>query len=967
MSNDPLRQEHTSTEVPSDNTLSEDARRKDALYRLTDRLHHAQSLEDIYAAALEAILSGLKCDRASILLFDDAKVMRFVAWSGLPDDYRRAAEGHTPWTADAKDPAPVCIDDFATSDIDATLRQVILDEGIGAAAFIPLLTDGKLIGKFMTYFNRPHTFSRDEIELALTIARQLAFAVQRRHAEDDLREREARFRAFLTATSEVIYSMSADWTEMRYLDGKQFIADTTGPSTLWLDKYIYPDDQPLIIEAIQHAIRTKSVFELEHRVISADGSLGWMFSRAIPLLDETGAIKEWFGAARNVTNRKRTETLDREQASLLELIVSGRPVDECLRALTSAVARLEPNVRAAILLGDASGTRVERIVAADTPPLFAARLLGAPIDSLAIGQLRIAHGICACYSEPIKGTDGRTFASFMLCVGEAREPTEWERRIAQFGTHIGSIVIARQQSEEALAEQRRLYEAILTNTPDLAYVFDRNHRFIYANEGLLKTWGKSWDEAIGKTCLELGYEPWHAEMHDREIEQVIATKRPIRGEVPFTGTYGRRVHDYLFVPVLGAHGEVVAVAGTTRDVTDLKRNEEMLREADRRKDEFLAMLAHELRNPLAPISNAIQILRLERAPPTAQQQARTILERQTAQLSRLVDDLLEVARITTGRVQLRRDWIMISGIVERAVESVRSLIEQHAHSLALALPEEPLWVYADAARLEQVLVNLLNNAAKYTPDGGRIELTVGWQGECVAVTVRDTGIGIDPQLLPHVFDLFTQAERSLDRSYGGLGVGLSLVKSLVEMHGGSIAAQSTPGEGSEFTFKLPASRTHRAHLADRSAQAESNRQRAQEANLRIVVVDDNADAADSLAALLSASGHEVHTAYDGVAALRAVNEHRPHIALLDIGLPQMNGYELAQRLRGESSIGQTGIGQTILIAMTGYGQLQDRERARSAGFDAHLVKPVDFATVEQTIGELLKAREEQHASRRQPV
>ena len=779
--------------------LSEDARRIDALYRMTDRLYHALSEKDVYESALQAIVTGLDCDRASILLYDDQQVMRFVAWKGLSESYRDAVEGHSPWTPEVRNPEPACIQDFATAEIDPALKATILAEGIRSAAFVPLCADGSLVGKFMSYFDEPHAFGEDEIELSLTIARQLAFTIQRRKAERDLREREERFRAFLAASSEVIYTMNADWTELRHLDGKQFVADTKGPIQAWLEKYIHPSDQSRVMEAVRRATETKGAFELEHRIIRADGSLGWVFSRALPMFDRRGEITEWFGVARDVTERKR--------------------------------------------------------------------------------------------------------------------------------------------SEEALEYQRRLYEAILTNTPDLAYVFDLDHRFIYANEGLLRMWGKSWEEAIGKNCLELGYEPWHAEMHDREIDQIVATKQPVRREVPFTGTMGRRIYDYLLVPVIGADGEVAAVAGTTRDVTEA-------READRRKDEFLAMLAHELRNPLAPISNAIHMLRREKNGDPVQQEAHAIIARQTAQLRRLVDDLLEVARITTGRIQLQREWVMLSGIVESAVQSVRSLIEQQSHRLVVSVPDEPLWVYADTARLEQVLVNLLNNAAKYTLSAGRIELAASCNDEKVCISVRDTGIGIEPQLLPRVFDLFTQAERSLDRSYGGLGVGLSLVKNLVEMHGGDVEARSELGKGSEFIVRLPASRKRTAAVSAPKAEAASS------ARLRVLVVDDNVDAAESVAMLLRTCGHDTATAYDGSAAVEAAGEYLPDAVLLDIGLPKMNGYEVARQLRKNPELGRT-----MLVAMTGYGQAQDHKRSGDAGFDAHLVKPVDFPVVERTLEKLMAARD----------
>ncbi|MDY6983472.1 MAG: PAS domain-containing protein, partial [Pseudomonadota bacterium] len=267
------------------------------------------------------------------------------------------------------------------------------------------------------------------------------------------------------------------------------------------------------------------------------------------------------------------------------------------------------------------------------------------------------------------------------------------------------------EGEAQSARQRRLYEAILSNTPDFAYIFDLQHRFIYANEGLLKMYGKQWDEVIGKTFFEVGYEAWHAEMHEREIDEVVATKRPVRGDIPFTGTHGRRVYDYIFVPVFGPHGEVEAVAGTTRDVTDIK-------EADRRKDEFLATLAHELRNPLAPIRNAVHVLAMTAQDNRQTKQVCEMVERQVNHMVRLVDDLMEISRISRGIIELRREHITLDSIVRSAVDTSTPLINGAKHKLVVALPEHPVMLYGDPVRLAQVIANLLNNAAKYTPRGG---------------------------------------------------------------------------------------------------------------------------------------------------------------------------------------------------------------------------------------------------------
>jgi PAS domain S-box-containing protein len=369
---------------------------------------------------------------------------------------------------------------------------------------------------------------------------------------------------------------------------------------------------------------------------------------------------------------------------------------------------------------------------------------------------------------------------------------------------------------------------------------------------------------------------------------------------------------------------------------ELQRLNADLSEVDRRKDEFLAVLAHELRNPLAPIMNATQYLRLKGPAEPGLQNARDIIDRQVRQLVRLVDDLLDVSRISSGKISLRRERISLAWIVTNAVESSRPLIESENHQLTVTLPPQPVYLDADLTRLAQVLQNLLNNAAKYTMPGGKIGLHAEFDGKFVAIRVVDSGIGIPHDMLARVFDLFTQVDRSIERATGGLGIGLTLVQRLVELHGGTVAARSEgAGKGSEFTVRLPA-------FAESSADAAATRKRdlTSSGRLRIVIVDDNVDAADTLAEVLAASGHDVNTAYDGVGALGAFDSHRPDVVLLDIGLPRMNGYDVARKIRASDPQGSV-----VLVAVTGWGQEEDRRRSQEAGFNHHLVKPVDPASL----------------------
>ncbi|MBX6313005.1 MAG: response regulator, partial [Isosphaeraceae bacterium] len=363
-----------------------------------------------------------------------------------------------------------------------------------------------------------------------------------------------------------------------------------------------------------------------------------------------------------------------------------------------------------------------------------------------------------------------------------------------------------------------------------------------------------------------------------------------------------------------------------------------IREADRRKGEFLAMLAHELRNPLAPILNALHIMRLPDVDPEEVNRARDIAERQVRHLARLVDDLLDVSRINSGKIELRKGLTDLREVISRAVEVARPLIEARHHEFSVSLPEDPLPLEADTARLEQILSNLLNNAAKYTEPGGQITLVAERDGGDAVVRIRDTGIGIDPELLPHVFDMFTQADRSLDRSQGGLGIGLTLVRRLVELHGGSVTATSDGlGRGSEFIVRLPALAPGASlEPHDTGDEGQSPDNIGPTRSRRVLVVDDNVDGARILARLLAAIGYQVDVAHDGPSALQAAQAGRPEVILLDIGLPGMDGYEVARRIRGLE-----GLDQVLLVALTGYGQESDRIRASAAGFDHYLVKPVD--------------------------
>lgn len=511
----------------------------------------------------------------------------------------------------------------------------------------------------------------------------------------------------------------------------------------------------------------------------------------------------------------------------------------------------------------------------------------------------------------------------------------------------------RKRIESALQESEVRYRRLFQTAQDGILILDaETGKVLDANPFMTALLGYSHEEFVNKELWEIG--TFQDIKENKSAYRDLKDSGYVRYEhLPLEASNGQRV-DVEFVSNVYAENNRQVVQCNIRDISERTRLEKEMEEQSttlaglyRRKDEFLAMLSHELRNPLAPILSAVQLLELQVGESAVQKKARAIIERQVKQLTHLVDDLMEVSRAITGKIELRRQDVALGGIVERAVETARPPIDQLRHTLTVSVPPDPIWLNADGARLEQVLTNLLTNAAKYTPEGGHIWISVQQEGDTAVLCVRDTGLGISPEFLPHIFELFTQAERSCERSQGGLGIGLALVKRLVEMHEGTIGVTSTLGKGSEFVVRLAVKRPEAPSLVVPATPAETATLAARP--LRVLIVDDNRDAASALEMLVQESGHQVWLAHTGPAALSEAVEHRPDIMLLDIGLPGFDGCEVAQRMRRHPKL--QGI---VLVAMTGYGQATDRQRSQAAGFDHHLVKPVDFGKVRQILSTVLK-------------
>ena len=522
------------------------------------------------------------------------------------------------------------------------------------------------------------------------------------------------------------------------------------------------------------------------------------------------------------------------------------------------------------------------------------------------------------------------------------------------GNLLGAVLVFRditdaRRARAALEESESRFRNMADQAPAMIWMADDTKAFTYVNRTWLDLTGRPMEQELG--------DGWTANVHPEDFAHVMSVyatafeaRVPFELELRFKNHAGEYSWMYMRgTPRYDADGRFQGYIGAALDVTERKAAEEALGHADRRQNEFLAMLAHELRNPLAPIRNAIQIMeRIGIGQDRRMDHAREVIDRQSGHLTRLIDDLLEVSRISSGKVTLRRERIVVQDSVRRAVEGQQQLAAEKRQTLDVRLPDARVYVNGDATRLTQVFANIVNNAVKYTPDGGRIEVTLSTADDRVSVTVADNGPGIDPALLPHLFDLYRQGADVERHGNAGLGLGLTIVKRLVELQGGRVAVRSAGrGAGTAFTVTLP--------LADSAAAAAGTPGEAaapgERAPAKVLVVDDNVDAADAIATLLQFSGYDIEVAHDPHTALETAARERPDLVLLDIGLPGMTGYEVAQRIRDGD-----GGRHTKIVGLTGYGQEQDNEQAKAAGFSAYLVKPVDADQLTALVNELTDQR-----------
>ncbi|WP_309007557.1 ATP-binding protein [Pelagicoccus sp. SDUM812005] len=858
------------------------------------------------------------------------------ASAGLPEEIMKRIEriefGQAICGTVAQTREPIVATDIQNSTYDKA--DLVRGFGIQCYACNPLMAGGRLIGTLSFASRTRDRFDSAELEFIRTVSQYVAVAMDRLDREKALRESEERFRALTNATTDAVYRMNPNWMEMRQLRGREFIADTDEPSRSWLDKYIHPEDQTEVLMAIKAAIRSRSTFEFEHRVRRVDGSLGWMHSRAIPIVDSNGKVVEWFGSASDITKRKQAEEALRRNAETFAALVEQSPLGIYTVDSNFKVAHVSVGAMPAFRSVDPLiGRDFAEIMHILWPEPFAEEAISLFRHTLKTGEPYVSPGL----TEKRKD------------IG-AIESYEWQlNRVTladgQYGVVCYFFDATRlQEAVQALRESEERFRMLADNMSQLAWTCDEL--------GSVNWYNQRWLEYTGCALEEMRGWGWKQLVHPEHVDRVVEGVMEVRdSETVWEDTFPLRGHGGGYrwflsraIPIRDEAGEIVSWFGTNTDVTELRETQQLLKEADRRKDEFLATLAHELRNPLAPIRTGLEIMKMAKGDGALVEETRATMERQTKQLISLVDDLLDVSRITRGKLKLRKAKVKLSEVIESAVESTRPYIAESKHELRVELPVETVLLEADPHRLAQVLSNLLNNSAKYTPEGGRITLSATRTADAVTISVEDNGLGIPPDMQEAIFEMFAQVDRPQEKGYTGLGIGLSLVKLLVEMHDGKIFVRSEgAGKGSVFSIRLPIiaeAAAPKAPAIPAGQEVGPGRKR------RVLVVDDNQAAAKMLGLVVKMFGNEVRLAGDGQEAIEVAAEFRPNVVLMDLGMPKMNGYEAARHIR-QQPWGK----EMMLVALTGWGQEEDRRKTKEAGFDHHLVKPAEPAEVQRLLKE----------------
>jgi PAS domain S-box-containing protein len=826
--------------------------------------------------------------------------------------------------------------------------------GLRSAFACPVVVGERCVGTIEFFSKRMRQPDADLLETMNTVAGSVGQYIERQTAADELRRSEAELAEFFENATVGLHWVGPDGTILRANRAELEMLGYTREEYVGRPISDFHADEEVICDILGKLKAGEKLSEYPARLRCKDGSIkDVLIDSSVMWTDARFVHTRCF--TRDVTERKRAE---------IALADARSRLDAALQA--GAIATWTWDIANNMLFADAHLARLFNLSSSEGD--------GALLDK---------------YVRAIHPDDVQNVMTSLQRSVQSGEPYKADYRVVQ---EDGSIkwVTARGQVERDrtgrpvrmpgvlvdISERKELEEDLRLRVEDLAEANRRKQELLVSlqeseenlrlladtipqlawmarPDGAIFWYNRRWYEYTGATPEEMEGWGWQSAHHPDVLPEVleqwsssIATGEPFEMVFPLKGADGEyRAFLTRVNPLRDARGRILHWFGTNTDISELKRMEEALRDADRRKDEFLATLAHELRNPLAPIRNSLQILKMPRVDAATVRQARDMMERQVQCLVRLVDDLLDVARVMRGKIELRKERVELATVVARAVETAQSLIEAQGHQLDLSVPHESLLLDADPVRLAQVIANLLTNAAKYTEPNGHIWLSATRSGEHVVLRVRDDGIGIAPDMLSQVFDLFVQADHAFTKSQGGLGIGLTLVKNLTQLHGGTVEAHSGGlGKGAEFSVRLPLIVDTRADVHE---NAEEHGHEIPSSGHRVLVVDDNRDAAVSLATLLRLKGHEVRVAHDGPSAVTMASAFRPRMVFLDIGMPDMDGYEVARRMRQ-----QAGSEPLVLAALTGWGQEEDRRRTMAAGFDHHLVKPPEPLVIESLLDDL---------------
>ncbi|HKP12960.1 MAG TPA: ATP-binding protein [Blastocatellia bacterium] len=832
----------------------------ETIHHLIEAIGRAERIEEIYEEALRGLQRTVAADRASILLFDADGVMRFKAWRGLSDAYRAAVEGHSPWTINTVNPQPVLTNDVDREPMADALRSVIKGEGIRALAFIPLVSRGQLIGKFMVYYNAPHRHSANEVQLAQIIAGHVAFAIERKRAEQVLKASEERFsKAFKASPDPMAIHAIRDGRFVEVNDSflnisgyaREEVIGRTTADLGFLDDFGYFNDAARML---REQGRLKD-FEFEFRTRGGENRWGLISAEII----EIGGEPYILSTTSDITARKQVEATTRlhrgveEQLSLL--------VDASGVLLTS----LEPQAVVSAIL-DLS----RRLIPADAYAVWRYR------GETGRWEIGCAAGLSESYCRVTIGVLG------------AVEPSQVPAVISEDVEHDPALegrrdLYAAEGIRSLFAVPLRLYGE---NSGTIAFYFKEAHRFG-------------------------------------------------QGEIRIAAALANLA------------SAAVTTAELFQEQTRLRLEAE---EANRLKDEFLATVSHELRTPLTPMLGWTHLLQTQPADAETLANGLEVIERNVRTQAQIINDILDVSRIMTGKLRLELESVALAPIIEAAIETVKPAAAAKAITINTSLDRRIDNVRCDPDRLQQVVWNLLANAIKFTAEGGEVSVTLARKSGKADITVSDTGQGISADFLPHVFDRFRQADSSYTRKHGGLGLGLAIVRHLVELHGGTVEAHSDGEErGARFNVLLPLANTG-ALTAPPSDEAADSEQEMFLAGVRLLLVDDDQDTLDVFGLTLRHYGADVQGVTSAAEAFAELLRWQPHMLICDIGMPDEDGFSLIQRVR---RLAPEQGGAIRAIALTAYAREEDRQRALSAGFHRHLPKPIDPVELAAYVGELM--------------